>query len=158
MMIRRGQAGLWAWERARGQVRRFSDTRYARAARPEKLEEEGQYGWWPALDGEAYRQRLKTFSVRALAPHADRVLPSSGSHSCCRRRGRHWRRLACRCAEVRTRELMRREDPRPPQIVSSVAAAGYFMLNYERTDGREHAFSGVSSSFARGCAFCLPRM
>ena len=30
------------------------------------------------------------------------------------------------------------------QIVSSVAAATYFVYNYENPDGREHAFSGVS--------------
>lgn len=30
-----------------------------------------------------------------------------------------------------------------PQILSSVAAAGYIIINYEDPDGREHAFSGV---------------
>ena len=33
---------------------------------------------------------------------------------------------------------------RAHQIVSSIAAAGYFVLHYEHPDGREHAFSGVS--------------
>jgi hypothetical protein len=106
MMIRRGQAGLWAWERARGQVRRFSDTRYARAARPEKLEEEGQYGWWPALDGEAYRQRLKTFSVRALAPSRPMptVFPREAAPTAASAPegaiGGVWRAAARRCARV----------------------------------------------------------
>ena len=29
------------------------------------------------------------------------------------------------------------------QIVASVVASGYLMVNYENADGREHAFSGV---------------
>ena len=49
--------------RAKVQPRRCDASGQRRAARPEKLEEEGQYGWWPALDGEAYRSKLKSFSV-----------------------------------------------------------------------------------------------
>ena len=29
----------------------------------EANEDDGQFGWWPGLEGDAYRQRLKTFSV-----------------------------------------------------------------------------------------------
>ena len=39
-----------------------------RAPRTEKLEEEGQYGWWPALDGEQYRSKLQTVSVSSPTP------------------------------------------------------------------------------------------
>jgi hypothetical protein len=55
--------------RARVQAYRC-DGQQRRAARPERLEEPGQYGWWPALDGEGYRARLKTFSVRTVIPAA----------------------------------------------------------------------------------------
>jgi len=42
--------------------------RQPRAPRTEKLEEDGQYGWWPALEGEQYRSKLKTVSVSSPTP------------------------------------------------------------------------------------------
>ena len=56
--------------RSKVQPARCAGQQQRGAARPERLEEEGQYGWWPALDGERYRAWLHKFSVRADPPSA----------------------------------------------------------------------------------------
>ena len=41
------------------------------------------------------------------------------------------------------------------QVVASVGAAGYFLLNYENAEGKEHVFSGVCSSPSVCPSTCL---
>lgn len=41
------------------------------------------------------------------------------------------------------------------QVVASVGAAGYFLLNYENAEGKEHVFSGVCSSPLVSPSTCL---
>jgi len=66
--------------RSEVQQARCAGQQQRRAARPERLEEQGQYGWWPALDGERYRAWLHKFSVRADPRSARAGMPCEIAH------------------------------------------------------------------------------
>ena len=103
-------------------------------ARQETREEDGQYGWWPALEGEAYRSRLKTFSVLAFPPWS-----LASFHMCDHTRSPIEIASACVLTTVLSAYA------RMEQVLASIGSAGYLVLNYENRDGRPHVFSGVRS-------------